>query len=131
MAITPMIGTTISHYLIEKKLGAGGMGEVYLAHDCKLDRAVALKIMPAEFVSNPERLARFMREAKAASSVSHPNVAHIYEIGEENHRKTSSILCLRADIPARAKKSLKLYWTGWINIWERPGKMWCGRLVRR
>jgi len=61
------------------------MGEVYLAYDKNLDRLVALKILPAEFVSNHDRMRRFTREAKAASAISHPNVAHIYEIGEENN----------------------------------------------
>ncbi|MCI0606435.1 protein kinase [bacterium] len=80
-----MLGSTISHYQLQKKLGAGGMGEVYLAHDTSLNRLVALKILPAEFVSNQDRMHRFTREAKAASAISHPNVAHIYEIGEENN----------------------------------------------
>ena len=80
-----MLGSIISHYQIEKKLGAGGMGEVYLAYDKNLDRHVALKILPAEFVSNHDRMRRFTREAKAASAISHPNVAHIYEIGAENN----------------------------------------------
>jgi serine/threonine protein kinase/tetratricopeptide (TPR) repeat protein len=74
--------TTISHYSIIKKLGAGGMGEVYLAQDTRLDRKVALKLLLAEFVSNEDRLRRFVQEAKAAAALSHPNIAHIYEIGE-------------------------------------------------
>jgi serine/threonine-protein kinase len=74
--------TTISHYSIIKKLGAGGMGEVYLAQDTRLDRKVALKLLLSEFVSNEDRLRRFVQEAKAAAALSHPNIAHIYEVGE-------------------------------------------------
>ncbi len=77
-----MIGRTLSHYAVSKSLGAGGMGEVYLARDTKLDRSVALKILPAALAVDRERMRRFVVEAKAASAVSHPNVAHIYEIGE-------------------------------------------------
>jgi serine/threonine protein kinase/Tfp pilus assembly protein PilF len=74
----------ISHYTILSKIGSGGMGEVYLAQDQKLDRTVALKILPAEFASDPARMHRFVQEAKAASALDHPNVAHIYEIGESD-----------------------------------------------
>ena len=77
-----MIDRTLKHYRITAALGAGGMGEVYLAEDTKLDRKVALKILPADVASNRDRMDRFVREAKAAAALNHPNIAHIYEIGD-------------------------------------------------
>jgi eukaryotic-like serine/threonine-protein kinase len=76
--------TTLSHYRILSKIGAGGMGEVYLAQDTKLDRKVALKILPADLAANQDRMRRFVQEAKAAAALNHPNIAHIYEIGESD-----------------------------------------------
>ena len=75
-------GKKLGRYEIRSKLGAGGMGEVYLAQDTKLDRKVALKILPAELAANQDRMRRFVQEAKAAAALNHPNIAHIYEIGE-------------------------------------------------
>src|SRR5262245_13462277 len=79
-----MIGETLTHFYILSKIGAGGMGEVYKAKDTKLDRIVAVKILQPEFVPDPDRMRRFLREAKAASSLNHPSIAHIYEVGEAN-----------------------------------------------
>src|SRR6266849_4669840 len=76
------LGTRLGHYEIRSRLGAGGMGEVYLAQDTKLDRKVALKILPADLAANQDRMRRFVLEAKAAAALNHPNIAHIYEIGE-------------------------------------------------
>jgi len=75
-------GTRLGHYEIRSKIGEGGMGEVYLAQDTKLDRKVALKILPADLAAQRDRMERFVREAKSAAALSHPNIAQIFEIGE-------------------------------------------------
>src|SRR5262245_26880440 len=79
-----MAGQSLGSYQILSRLGAGGMGEVYQARDARLERTVALKILPAEVAADAERMRRFVREAKAASALNHPHVATIYEIGEAN-----------------------------------------------
>ncbi len=71
-------GTTLGPYQVTAKIGEGGMGEVYQARDTKLDRDVALKVLPEAFTSDPDRLARFEREAKVLASLNHPNIGCIY-----------------------------------------------------
>ena len=77
-----MIGQSIAHYKILEKLGAGGMGEVYLAEDTKLNRKVALKFLSERLSADPEFKARFHHEAQAAASLDHPNIVTIHELGE-------------------------------------------------
>ncbi len=77
-----MLGTTISHYKILEKIGQGGMGTVYRAEDTTLSREVAIKVLPEQFTKDPQRLARFEREAKLLASLNHPNIAAIYGLEE-------------------------------------------------
>src|SRR5262245_66602090 len=85
MPLTP--GTRLGSYEISAPLGAGGMGEVYKAHDTKLERGVAIKILPAAVALDAERLARFEREAKVLALLNHPNIAQIYGFEEQGETR--------------------------------------------
>src|ERR1700756_5342639 len=76
-------GSKLGPYEIQSALGAGGMGEVYRARDTRLDRTVAIKILPAHLSLNPELNARFEREARAVSSLNHPHICHLYDVGSQ------------------------------------------------
>ena len=80
-------GTALGPYAVTAKIGEGGMGEVYRARDTKLDRDVALKVLPQAFTDDPDRLARFEREAKVLASLNHPNIGHLYGLEEAEGQK--------------------------------------------
>ena len=82
MPVTPTVGSRLGSHEILGLLGAGGMGEVYLAHDTALKRRVAIKVLPSAYASDPDRLARFHREAQAVAALNHPNIAAIYDLEE-------------------------------------------------
>jgi serine/threonine protein kinase len=97
-----MIGTRLGPYEVTAKLGEGGMGEVYRAHDTNLKREVAIKVLPAAFVANQERLARFEREAQLLAQLNHPSIAHIY--GLESSGETRALVLELVDGPTLAER---------------------------
>ena len=115
MSIPP--GTRFGQYEIGTQLGVGGMGEVYLAIDTRLDRRVALKILPETLADNEDRMRRFVQEAKATAALNHPNIAQIYEIGKERGLNYIALEyvdgktlrhCL-ADVPPDLRKVLRWF----------------------
>ena len=128
-------GTKLGRYEIRSKIGEGGMGEVYLAQDTKLDRKVALKILPPELSTNDERMRRFVQEAKAAAALNHPNVAHIYEIGRSDDVNFIAMefvdgVTLREKIH-QGKTDLKILLKYLLQIAEGLSKAHSGGIVHR
>jgi two-component system LytT family response regulator len=90
-------GSNVAHYQVVSRLGEGGMGAVYLADDTRLGRRVALKVLPRNVAADPERMHRFVQEAKLASALTHPNVAYIYEIGEDAGLRFLAMECVEGE----------------------------------
>ena len=104
-----MVGTTILHFKIIEKLGEGGMGEVYKALDTKLDRYVALKLLPAQFSGTQDERERFIKEAKTASSLNHPNVCTIYDILEfENPESVNQLFIVMEYVDGTTLRNLRI-----------------------
>lgn len=108
--MTLAAGTKFGRYEIRSKIDEGGMGEVYLADDTKLDRKVALKILPTHLAGDEDRTRRFIQEAKAAAALNHPNIAQIFEIGEQDFGHYIAMEYVRGDtlrqLLSRAKMDL-------------------------
>ena len=96
-----MIGKTVGHYRITAKLGAGGMGEVFLAEDMRLERKAAIKFLSAEMAEDPTRRQRFLQEARAASALNHPHVCVVYDVGETDEG-APFIASMLIDVPKKA-----------------------------
>ena len=131
-----MISRTIGHFAITAELGKGGMGVVYRAHDTTLDRDVALKFLPPHLTADPEARARFIHEAKAASSLQHPAICTIHEIGESEDGQTYLVMPCDEGLTLEArlkhgvcstKSRTVLLNLDWMKNWLGPTGSWVTR----
>ena len=101
-------GAQLGHYEILSPLGAGGMGEVWRARDTRLDREVAIKVLPASFANDTDRLRRFEQESRATSALNHPNILTVYDIGE--HEGTPYIVAELLEAEPNAPLTVEVNW---------------------
>jgi serine/threonine protein kinase len=116
-----MIGQTLAHYRVTAALGAGGMGEVYRATDTKLNRDVAIKVLPSEVAEDPERLARFRREAQLLASLNHTNIAAIYGLEEAEGKPFLALELVEGeDLKERLERGRSRSTTPWTSPSRSP-----------
>ena len=127
MTLTP--GARLGPYVIRSLLGAGGMGEVYLAHDTKLDRDVALKLLPAELASDADRLRRFELEARAASALNHPAIVAIYDLGQAESQPYISMELVEGQTLRQILQAGSDAAAARVADW-RPDRRWSGESPR-
>jgi len=108
--MSDLIGRTLGHYRIVEKIGEGGMGEVYRAHDERLDRDVAIKVLPESVAQDPDRVGRFEREAKAVARLDHPNILAIHDFGTEGRVTYSVTEVLEGETLREHFESVSLGW---------------------
>src|SRR5919106_6426500 len=107
---------TIAHYRIMEPIGAGGMGAVFKAYDKKLHRVVALKLLPAEYLSQQDRRRRFFQEARAASALNHPHILTVYEVGEDDGKPYIAMEYVEGDTLRQKIKSKRLQLSETLDI---------------
>src|ERR671919_376737 len=112
----PLSVKTIAHYRIVEPIGAGGMGAVYKAYDNKLQRVVALKVLPPEYVSQQDRRRRFFQEARAASALTHPHILTVYEVGEDDGKPYIAMEFIEGETLRQKIKSKRLQLSETLDI---------------
>src|SRR5213080_4025329 len=121
-------GTKLGRYEIRSKIGEGGMGEVYLARDIQLERDIALKILTADVARDQQRLHRFLQEARAASALSHPNVAHITKSEKSKARTSSRWNTSKVRASIKRSRAGRCVWLRWSSSLFRLPTRWMKRM---